>query len=147
MTPELLTLTHESLSMRWSPPVGGAASYVVELAEGEDGEVADEEEWAVIYEGAPPGCEISYLAPETEYHLRVAYTSRLDGAASEFGVPLIVTTPSIFTAFFSHSYTDSRLRSSSDCSHGPRPATRRKRASGTARSQGGLGPEQAHICA
>ena len=74
ITPELLTLTHESLSMRWAAPPGGASNYVVELAEGEDGVVDDDEEWAVIYEGAPPGCEISYLTAETEYHMRVAYT-------------------------------------------------------------------------
>ena len=67
ITAELLTLTHDSLSMRWSPPPGGTASnYIVELAEAEDGVVADDEEWAVIYEGVPPGCEISYLAPSTE---------------------------------------------------------------------------------
>ena len=89
IVPELLTLTHDALSMRWSPPAGGASNYVVELAEGEDGVVPDEEEWAVIYEGAPPGCEISYLAPATEYHMRVAYTDH-SGATSGFGPPLVL---------------------------------------------------------
>ena len=56
VVPELLSLSHDALSMRWAAPAGGAANYVVELAEGEDGVVPDEEEWAVIYEGAPPGC-------------------------------------------------------------------------------------------
>ena len=92
VVPELLTLTHDALSMRWAPPAGGASNYIVELAEGEDGEVDDDEEWAVIYEGAPPGCEISYLAPSTEYHMRVAYTDH-SGRTSDFGSPLIVTTP------------------------------------------------------
>ena len=46
--PELLTLTHDALSMRWAPPAGGASNYIVELAEGEDGVVPEEEEWALI---------------------------------------------------------------------------------------------------
>lgn len=92
VVPELLTLTHDALSMRWAPPAGGASNYIVELAEGEDGVVPDEEEWTVIYEGAPPGCEISYLAPATEYHMRVACTDAA-GRTSDFGSPLIVTTP------------------------------------------------------
>lgn len=91
VVPELLTLSHDALSMRWAPPPGGATNYIVELAEGEEGEVLDEE-WAVIYEGAPPGCEISYLAPRTEYHLRVACTDH-SGRTSAFGTPLVVTTP------------------------------------------------------
>ena len=72
LKPELLKLTHDSLSMRWDSPPGGASTYIVELAEAEDGQDPDEDEWSTIYEGAPPGREISFLAEETEYRLRVA---------------------------------------------------------------------------
>ncbi|KOO34768.1 hypothetical protein Ctob_010655 [Chrysochromulina tobinii] len=67
-------------------------NYTVELAEGDGGVVAEGEEWTVIYEGAPPGCEISYLAPETEYHMRVNYKDH-SGRTHDFGPSLIVTTP------------------------------------------------------
>ncbi len=92
IVPELLTLTHDSLSMRWPAPAAGASQYVVELAEGDEGVVPDYEEWTLIYEGAPPGCEISYLTPATEYHLRVASTDH-SGRTSAFGSPLVVRTP------------------------------------------------------
>ncbi|KAL3918628.1 MAG: hypothetical protein SGPRY_005941 [Prymnesium sp.] len=74
--PELLKLSHDSLSMRWEAPPGGASLYLVELAEAEDGE-PPEEEWSTIYEGAPPG---------------LAY---IDHAArkSQFGPELIIHTP------------------------------------------------------
>lgn len=61
ITPELLKVSHESLSMRWEPPLGGARTYVVELAEAEDGVPPNADDWSTIYEGAPPGCEISFL--------------------------------------------------------------------------------------
>ena len=63
-TPELLSLTHEELSMQWAaPPFFDGVDlkdrmYVAELAE-EDGVVDDDEEWTKIYEGWQAGCVIS----------------------------------------------------------------------------------------
>ena len=42
--------------------------------------------------GAPAGCEISYLASATEYHMLIAFTDHY-GAKSDFGDALVVTTP------------------------------------------------------
>ena len=91
-TPEVLTLSHDAVSVQWAAPPGGASKYVVEIGEAQDGVVADDD-WGVVWDDSGTACEIESLEPATEYHLRVAYTDP-HGATSGFGVPLIVTTPS-----------------------------------------------------
>eukprot|EP00966_Prymnesium_polylepis_P211393 4895520-Prymnesium_polylepis.1 len=49
--PELIKVSHDALSMRWDAPPGvGAVSYIVELAEAEDGEDPHEDDWSTICE-------------------------------------------------------------------------------------------------
>ena len=93
LTPQLLTLTHESLSMRWSAPPGQPiAIFLVDLAEITGGYSSPRiEDWSRIYEGAPPGCEVSFLEPLTTYHLRVAVVDT-KGEQLPWGPVLSVTT-------------------------------------------------------
>jgi hypothetical protein len=93
-TPQLLTLGHDSLSMSWSAPADcQVGHFVVELAEGPAslGRIPAEADWTRIYEGAPPGCEVCSLAPQTTYRLRVALVDRA-GVQRPWGPTLSVTT-------------------------------------------------------
>ena len=91
--PQLLGLTHESLSIKWEPASGIAIrQYVVELAcVDEPGVPPEDDDWDLIYEDASPGCEISCLTGESEYCMRVAWVD-LRGTQCAWGPTLKITT-------------------------------------------------------
>lgn len=92
LTPQLLTLGHDSLSMSWPAATNGlVGQFVVELAESSSGRMSADADWTRIYEGATPKCEVSFLTPQTTYSLRIALIDRA-GAQRPWGPTLSLTT-------------------------------------------------------